>query len=485
MLSTLLAAMLGIVPSPGQEVTSAEKSLAEQVGKQQPAADSAEAISLPEIRTVGTAHTFALANGLQVVVLPNHRAPVVTQMIWYRAGSADEPQGHTGIAHFLEHLMFKGTAKYPAGEFSGFVSRVGGEENAFTSYDYTGYHQSVAPDYLEDIMLREADRMENLILNDVVIGPERQVIIEERRMRVDNNPVAMLAEEVSATLFLNSPYRNPVIGWKQEMEKLTREDVIAFYNRFYAPNNAVLIVAGDVLPERVCALAMATYGKVRHRAETSERIRPQDPASWTFREVTMRDPRVTEANYEQYWIVPSYHNAKPGEVEALDLLGEILGGGKRSRLYQKLVVDRGIAADVGSGYRGAMVDDGLFYVNGMPRGAAGLEELRAAVDSEITDIIKNGVSESELEQARKRFIRATVFSLDSPSSLAQLYGAALSSGLTVEDLDKWPDRLRTVKAADIKAVAQRYLFPGRGVLSRLLPPDMAEKSVQKNTRHAQ
>jgi len=479
-LSTLLVSILGLVPASGQETGTAE----EPQAKQAPASETAEKMQLPEIRTVGPAHTFTLTNGLQVVVLPNHRSPVVTQMVWYRAGSADEPQGHTGIAHFLEHLMFKGTPRYPAGEFSKLVSRIGGEENAFTSYDYTGYYQNVAPDYLEDIMLREADRMENLILSDEVIAPERQVIIEERRMRTDNNPAAMLSEEARATLYLNSPYRNPVIGWKQEMEKLTREDAIAFYNRFYTPNNAVLVIAGDVTPEKVRELAMATYGKVKRRIDKIERIRPQEPVSRTFREITMRDPRVTEATYQQYWVVPSYHNARPGEAEALDLLGEILGGGNRSRLYQRLVVEKGMAAVIGSGYQGGAVDDGMFYVYGMPRGEAGLEDLRAAVDAEIADIIRNGVSESELEQARKRFIKTMVFSLDSPSGLAQIYGAALSTGQTIEDVNTWPDRLKSVKAADIKAVAQHYLEAGRGVVSRLLPPAATEKRASKGAGRA-
>jgi len=476
-LSTVFASFMGIAAAWAQDARPPAKPPAAPADGQADSAASATSLPLPDMRTSGPAHMFTLANGLQVVVLPNHRAPVVTQMVWYKAGSADEPQGRTGIAHFLEHLMFKGTAKYPGGEFSRLVSRIGGEENAFTSYDYTAYYQSVAPEYLEEIMRRESDRMENLILTDEVIGPERQVIIEERRMRTDNNPAAMLGEEARATLYLNSPYRNPVIGWKQEMEALNREDAIAFYNRFYTPNNALLIIAGDVTPEKARELAIATYGTVKQRAQTPPRIRPQEPVSRTMRAVTMHDARVTEATYQQYWVVPSYHNAQPGEAEALDLLGEILGGGNRSRLYQHLVVEKGIAASVGSGYQGTAVDDGMFYVYGLPRGNAGLEELRAAVDAEIANIIKNGVTETELEQARKRFVKNMVFSLDSPTGLAQIYGAALATGQTAEDVDKWPDRLKAVKAADIKAVAKRYLTPGHGgVVSRLLPPDTAAKN---------
>lgn len=431
--------------------------------------------SLPDIRTVGAAQTFTLANGLQVVVLPDHRAPVVTQMIWYRAGSADEPQGRTGIAHFLEHLMFKGTKSYPTGEFSKKVAAVGGEENAFTSYDFTAYYQSVATQHLEEMMRYESDRMANLVLSDEVIAPERQVIIEERRMRTDNSPAAMLAEESRAVLFLNSPYRNPVIGWKQEMEALTRDDAIAFYDRFYMPDNAVLIVAGDVEAETVRDLALATYGKIERRVETGARVRPQEPESRTVRDVIMYDPRVSEPTYQQNWVVPSYHTARAGQAEALDLLGEILGGSSRSRLYQHLVVDKGIAAAVQAGYQGSAVDDGTFYVYAMPRGETDIAALRAAVDGEIAAIARDGVSGSELEQAIRRYVKTLVFSRDNPEGMAQFYGAALTTGMTLEQIDTWVDRLKTVKPADIKAAAQQYLGADRGVVSQLLPPRTAEK----------
>jgi len=432
---------------------------------------AAQAETLPPISQNGNVYSFTLANGLQVVVLPNHRAPVVTNMVWYKAGSADEPRGHTGIAHFLEHLMFKGTKTYPGGEFIGLVSRIGGEENAFTSYDYTGYYETVAPQYLRDMMLREADRMENLALTDAVIGPERQVIIEERRMRTDNSPGAMLEEEARATVFMNSPYHNPVIGWKQEMEKLTRQDALAFYGKFYTPNNAIAIIAGDIEPEQARALAMETYGQVKRRAETPARLRPQEPVSRTERLVIMRDARVSEPSFQLYRIVPSYHNAqKPGQAEALDLLGEILGGGDQSRLYKNLVVKKGMAAFIGSAYDGTSVDDGLFYVYGRPRGAATMAQLQAAVKAEIQNISKNGVSEAELEAARKRYLRGFIMSQDSPAGLAQLYGSALAVGMTVQDVNDWPNRLKAVKPADIKAAAAQWLAPGLGVVSELLPP---------------
>lgn len=428
-------------------------------------------ISLPEIVKSGPTQSFTLKNGLQVVVIENHRAPVVTQMVWYHVGSADEPKGHTGIAHFLEHLMFKGTTNHKDGEFSKFVAKVGGEENAFTSYDYTGYYQSVASDYLETIMKFEADRMENLVLTDDVIAPERNVIIEERRMRTDNSPDAMLAEETRATLFMNSPYHNPVIGWKQEMEKLTRDDAIAFYNKYYTPNNATLVISGDVTAQKVRELAIDIYGKLPVRAEVSPRIRPQEPEKKTLRTVTMKDTRVSEPSFQKMWVVPSYHNAKDKkEAEALDLLGEILGGAPRGRLYQSLVVKTGSAASVGANYSGGAVDDGIFYLYGMPRGQASLEDIQQQVAHELADICKNGVTKAELDQARNRFIKNMIFSLDSPAGLAQIYGSSLSIGMSIDDVTHWPERLKEVTTDDIKAVANRYLDPDKSVTSYLLPP---------------
>lgn len=439
----------------------------------------------PTIRKVGVARTFTLENGLQVVVIEDHRAPVVTQMVWYHAGSADEPMGRTGIAHFLEHLMFKGTKQHQDGEFSKFVSKIGGEENAFTSYDYTGYYQSVAPQYLKKIMEFESDRMENLVLTDAVIAPERNVIIEERRMRTDNSPEAMLAEETQATLFMNSPYHNPVIGWKQEMEKLTRDDAIAFYNKFYTPSNATLIISGDVSAEKVLELTLETYGKLANRANPGPRIRPQEPVKNTSRTVTMRDPRVSEPSYQEMWTVPSYKNAKnKQDAFALDLLGEILGGSSRSRLYQSLIVEKGSAAAVGSGYSGNAVDDGTFYVYGMPRGSASLDDVRDEVQKQLNDIRKNGVSQSELDQARKRFVKNMIFSLDNPTGLAKIYGSTLAIGLSVEDVTNWSEKLKDVKTQDIKMVAERYLDSHKSVTSYLLPPqkpNLAQPQQQTGT----
>jgi zinc protease len=415
--------------------------------------------------------SFHLDNSLEVVVIPDHRAPVVTHMMWYHVGSADEEPGKSGIAHFFEHLMFKATRTYPAGEFSRKVAEIGGQENAFTSYDYTAYFQQVAPSALEMVMTYEADRMENLILNDDVVKTERDVVLEERRSRTDSNPSALLAEEVNATLYQNHPYRTPVIGWLHEMQQLNLADALAFYVKYYTPNNATLVVSGDVDPALVKALAEKTYGKVPRRAEVGKRERPQEPEQNTKRTVSLADLRVSQPSFQKMWLAPSYANARPGEAEALDLLSEILGGSNRSRIYQELVVSEGSAANAGAYYQGGSLDDGSFAVYGSPRGAGTLTEVEAGIDAQIARIIKDGVTEAELEKARNRFLKSVIFARDSQAGMARIYGSTLSTGQTIQDIQEWPDRIRKVKVQDIQDVAKRYLVDSRSVTSYLMPED--------------
>src|SRR6202021_2280832 len=278
--------------------------------------------------------SFTLANGLQVVVIPDHRTPVVTQMIWYKVGSADETPGKSGLAHFLEHLMFKGTAKHPADEFSQTVLRTGGNENAFTSTDYTGFYQRVPREQLGKMMEFEADRMTGLILKDENVLPERDVVLEEYNMRVANNPDARLTEQIMAALYLNHPYGRPVIGWRPEIEKLDREDALAFYRRFYAPNNATLVIAGDVDAKDIRPMVERAFGDVPPQpAIPAQRIRPQEPAPIAPRTVTFADPRVEQPRMMRYYLVPSATTAAPGESAALDVLGQLMGGGSNSSLY--------------------------------------------------------------------------------------------------------------------------------------------------------
>ena len=411
---------------------------------------------------------FLLDNGMEVVVIPDHRAPIVTHMVWYKIGSADEPAGKSGIAHFFEHLMFKGTSNHKAGEFGARIAEIGGSENAFTSYDYTAYFQQVSPDALGTMMSYEADRMRNLILTDAVIGPEREVILEERNTRVENDPGALLEEELQATLYQNHPYRIPVIGWKHEIEKLNRTDAVAFYDRYYAPNNAVLVVAGDVNEETVRQLAEKTYGKVPRGPDLPPRVRPQEPEQNASRTVTLRDERVSVPSFSKSWVVPSYNSAEPGEAEALDLLSEILGGGTRSRIYQKLVVQDGVASGAGAYYQGSSFDATSFTVYGAPKGEDGLEAVETAVDTEIGKIVKDGISDSELEKAKNRYLRSLIFARDNQSGMANLYGGALATGSTVKDIAEWPNRIRAATTKQVQAVAAKYLRPNTAVASYLL-----------------
>ncbi len=418
--------------------------------------------------------TFMLDNGLQVVVLPDHRAPVVTQMLYYKVGAADEAPGESGIAHFFEHLMFKGTKSNPEGTFSRAVAEIGGQENAFTTSDYTGYYQQVPADALEMVMNFEADRMENLVLSEETVAPERDVILEERRSRVDNDPGSQLAEAVQAALFQNSPYGDPVIGWRSEIEALSRDGAVAFYDKYYTPNNAILLIAGDVTEAAVRRLAEKTYGKVARRAEPGERVRPVEPEPLAARTVTLTDARVTQPSMQRAYLVPSDTTAEPGEAEALDVLADVLGGGTTSRLYRGLVVDKAIAAGTGAYYAGTALKEGQFVVYGMPRGEASLEEIETAIDAEIARIVEKGITEAELERARNRVRKDVIYQRDSQTSMARRYAAALSTGRTIADVEGWPERIEAVTVEDVTAAARKYLQPKRSVTGYLLPEPAAE-----------
>ncbi|MEF2551452.1 pitrilysin family protein [Aurantimonas sp. A2-1-M11] len=423
--------------------------------------------------------TFTLDNGLQVVILPDDRAPIVTQMIYYNVGSADEAPGKSGIAHFLEHLMFKGTKDHPEGEFSRRVADIGGQENAFTTSDYTGYYQQVPADALEMVMTLEADRMENLVLSEEAVLPERDVILEERRMRIDNNPGSQLSEAVQAALFQNSPYGTPVIGWRQEMEALTRDDAIAFYDKYYTPNNATLLIAGDVDVAAVRDLVEKTYGKVERRADPGQRERPVEPEPLAARTVTLTDPRVTQPSLQTAYLVPSETTDENGEAEALDILADVLGGGTTSRLYRGLVVDRALAAGTGAYYGGTALKEGQFVVYGTPRDGASLDAVETALDEEIATLIDDGITEAELERAKNRVRKNMIYLRDSQTSMARRYAAALATGRTIADVEAWPERIEAVTVDDVNAVARKYLRPQRSVTGYLRPepqPDADTRS---------
>src|ERR1700693_3276968 len=345
--------------------------------------------------------TFTLSNGLVVVVIPDHRTPVVTQMIWYKVGSADETPGKSGLAHFLEHLMFKGTSKHPAGEFTQTVLRAGGNENAFTSTDYTGYFQRVPSEQLPKMMEFEADRMTGLILKDENVLPERDVVLEEFNMRVANNPEARLNEQIMAALYLNHPYGRPVIGWHHEIEKLDREDALAFYRRFYAPNNAILVIAGDVDAADVRPMAEQTFGQVAPQpAIPAKRLRPQEPEPVAPRTVTLADPHVEQPSVKRRYLVPSAATAAAGESPALDVLAQLMGAGSNAYLYRALVVDHPLAVNAGAAYQGTSLDATQFSISVSPKSGVDFATVEQAVDNVIADVAKNPVPPEDLERVK-------------------------------------------------------------------------------------
>lgn len=436
----------------------------------------AQAFSASAAKLGENVSTFKLDNGMEVVVIPDHRAPVVTHMVWYRVGAADEPTGQSGIAHFFEHLMFKGTDKLKPGEFSKIVARNGGQDNAFTSQDYTGYFQRVARDRLPLVMDIEANRMTNLTLTKEDVLPERDVVLEERRSRVDNNPSSKLSEQMNAALYLSHPYANPVIGWEHEIKALNRKDALSFYKLYYAPNNAILIVAGDVTESDVRELANKYYGPIPTQPDLKPRSRAKEPPHRAARRVIMRDARVDTARFRRVYLTPSYRTAEPGEGPAFEVLAQVLGGGTTSRLYRKLVVEDKTAIVAGSWFSGDFLDSGTFGLYGSP--APGNDEtvLEAALDAVIAEVIEKGITDEELADAKRLLIADTLYALDSQAKLARIFGSALTSGQTVRDVQEWPERIEKVTANQVLAVARKYLRIEASVTGLLLPLKTASET---------
>lgn len=414
--------------------------------------------------------TMTLDNGMQVVLVENHRAPVVTHMVWYKVGSADETEGVSGIAHFLEHLMFKGTKDIAPGDFSKIVARNGGNDNAFTSWDYTGYFQNIARDRLEMVMKMEADRMQNLQLTDDVVLPERDVIIEERRSRIDNNPGVLLGEQMRAALYMAHPYGRSIIGWLNEMETLGTDDALAFYHKWYAPNNAILVVAGDITMDQLKPLAEKYYGAIP-AGDVATRHRVKEPTQHAPRKVTLTDPRVGQASMSRYYLAPSYNSENADQAAPLEVLSEILGSGTTSRFFRSLVVDQSIATSAGTFYDPVAVDLASFGLYAVPRDGVELADLEKAVDAEIAKVVENGVTEEELARAKQKLLDSAVFARDSLSAAARTLGEALAVGLTVDQVESWPDRINAVTIEQVNAAAKSVFDDKRSVTGWLQPPE--------------
>ncbi|MCL5779144.1 insulinase family protein [Limibaculum sp. FT325] len=411
--------------------------------------------------------TFRLGNGMEVVVIEDHRAPVVTHMVWYRTGAADEPWGHSGIAHFFEHLMFKGTDDIPEGAFSKIVAENGGQDNAFTSWDYTGYFQRIAADRLDLVMKMEADRMRDLVLNERVVATERDVILEERNSRTDNDPGALFQEQMRAALYMNHPYGVPIIGWRHEIEALGLPEALAFYRRFYAPDNAILVVAGDVAPDEVRRLAEIHYGPLEPSGNPAD-ARPQEPPQLAARRIEMRDARVRQPYVMRHYLAPAYDPADPGTAAALTVLAKVLGQGITSRFAQQIEIADRVAVSTGAFYSDTARDAVPFTVFGVPAPGRTLAEVEAALDAEIARIIAEGPTAEELERIRRKTRTDLIHARDDVGGLARVYGAALAVGLSTEDVDRWPDVVDAVTAEDVRAAAERWLVPARSVTGYLM-----------------
>ena len=416
--------------------------------------------------------TFMLDNGMEVVVVENHRAPVVAHWVWYKVGTADSPPGKSGLPHFLEHLMFKGTGEIPPGEFSKIVARLGGNDNAMTSYDSTAYFQMIAKDRLELVMAMEADRMVNLDLADDHVYPERDVILEERRSRVDNEPSALLGEQLMAAQYLHHPYRLPVIGWFHEIAGYTREDALEFYREWYAPNNAVLVVAGDVTVAELRPLAERTYGTVASRHVPARR-RLAEPPQHAERRIALHHERVQQPVLVRSWLAPSYASAGHEHCYALELLAEILGGGGTSRLFREVVVERSLAAGAGCFFRGTGLDGATLRVYATPRPGVAMADLEGAVAGEIAKLLADGVTADELERTRKRLIAEAIYARDSLSGAARVFGSALTSGESVGDVEAWPARIAAVTLEQVHAAARHVFRAEQSVTAELLPAETA------------
>ncbi|MDZ4093752.1 MAG: pitrilysin family protein [Paracoccaceae bacterium] len=405
-----------------------------------------------------TVTTFTLDNGLQAVVIEDHRAPVVVHMLWYRIGAADEPAGKSGIAHFLEHLMFKGTAKRAPGEFSAVVEAQGGNDNAFTSWDFTGYYQRVAADRLDLMMEMEADRMRGLDLSAQNAATERNVILEERSQRTDSDPGALFGEQRRAAQYLNHPYGTPIIGWRHEMEALTREDALSFYQTYYAPNNAVLVVAGDVDPAEVRRLAELHYGPIVPTPGLAPRMRPSEPPQLAERRVIMNDPRVAQDYVIRTYLAPPRRSGDQKPAAALTYLAELLGGNSTTSVLAKaLQFKEPKAVYTSAFYDGTALDSSTFGFAVVPVPGVSLAEAEDAVDAVLARFLKDGVEPKAFDRIRTQLRASEIYARDNVQGLAQRYGTSLTAGLTVADVQDWPEILQQVTAEDVMAAARDVL----------------------------
>jgi zinc protease len=422
-----------------------------------------------------TVSTFRLDNGMDVVVIEDHRAPVVVHMVWYRIGAADEAPGHSGIAHFLEHLMFQGTKTVAPGDLSKIVAAQGGSDNAFTTQDYTAYFQRVAADRLDLMMQLESDRMHNLNLTENDVTTERQVILDERNERTDSDPAALLNEQMSAAQYMNHPYGIPVIGWRHEMEQLSRQDALDFYQANYAPNNAILVVAGDVNPEEVLAMAKAHYGPIPPSDKIKPRIRPTEPPQLAERRLTLADNRVAQPYVIRTYLAPERNPGDQRKAAALTLLAELLGGNPTTSVFARaLQFDTQKAVYTSVFYDGLSLDPDTFGMVIVPPAGESLADAEKAMDWVVDKFLKDGVNADDFARIKAQVRASQIYGRDNVQGQAHQYGMALASGLTVQDVQDWPDILQSVTTDEVMAAAREVLDRRHAVTGYLTTEEAAQ-----------
>ncbi|MDC1255682.1 insulinase family protein [Paracoccaceae bacterium] len=406
------------------------------------------------LEAFGNVTSFSLENGMRVVVVEDHRAPVVTHMVWYRAGASDENSGKSGIAHLLEHLLFKETENVENGEFSKTVAALGGSDNAFTSQDYTAYYQRVSKQYLDLMMYYESDRMKNLKISELDFNTEVKVVIEERSQRTDSKPGALFNEQNMASLYLNHPYGVPIVGWRHELDDLVLEDAIDFYKTYYSPNNAILIVSGDVDPKNVQILANKFYGSLENTIYLEVRKRPAEPPQIVERRLIFEDERVSQPYITRTYLAAERDQGQQREAAALTLLADLIGSdGIQSILGKTLQLDNKKAIYTNAYYNGLSYDDTNFSLIVVPNNDVTLLDIEAELDKVINTFISKGIDEDHLERIKFQYKAQQIYSLDSAYSQARRFGVALTSGLTIEDVLAWPKIIQDIKSAEILAAA--------------------------------
>ncbi len=431
-------------------------------------------VACPLAALAEPAQEFMLENGMKIIVKEDHRAPTAAHMVWYRIGSMDEQNGATGVAHALEHMMFKGTTTLKPGEFSSRVAALGGRENAFTSKDYTGYYQQIEKSRLESVMALEADRMANLVFDKDEFSREIKVVMEERRLRTDDQARGKLYEALNAAAFVAHPYHHPIVGWMDDLQNMTVEDAKAWHDRFYAPNNATMVVTGDVDAQKVRALAEKYFGKI-----APKRIpvtKPQvEPVQQGVRRITVKAP-AENAYVALAFKAPTLRDVeKDDDVHALDVLSAVLDGFDNARLPARLVRTERVANSVGASYSSNARGPVLFVLDGTPAAGTTTVQLEALLRAEVQRIAQDGVTEEELKRVKNQLIAGQIYKRDSVFGQAMEIGVMEMTGVSHKLIDRIIEKLGQVSARQVQAVAAKYFNDDQLTVATLVPLPLEDK----------